>query len=121
MADEKKNEVAKKTAETAKKDQKTKLKKEGNVFLRAWKRIKKFFKDEKGECKKVVWPSGKTVVKSSLVVLAVVAIAGVVIFGIDQGLSALLQLLVGLAKGSEETAEAAAEATSGMINAFFGF
>lgn len=117
MADEKKNEVAKKTAETAKNDQKNKPKKEGNVFSRAWKRIKKFFKDEKGECKKVVWPSAKTVVKSSLVVLAVVALTGVVIFGIDQGLSALLKLLVGLADKTDETAAA----TSGMINAFFGF
>ena len=120
MADEKK-EVVKKTAETAKKEQKSKPKKEGNVFSRAWKRIKKFFKDEKGECKKVVWPSAATVVKSSLVVLAVVAVTTVVIYGIDQGLSALLQLLVGLAKGSEETTEAAADAASGMIHAFFGF
>ncbi|MBO4339439.1 MAG: preprotein translocase subunit SecE [Clostridia bacterium] len=114
MADEKK-EVVKKTAETKK------PKKDGNVFSRAWKRIKKFFKDEKGECKKVVWPSAKTVVKSSLVVLAVVAVTTIVIYGIDQGLSALIQLLVGLAKGSKETTEAAAEATSGMIRAFFGF
>jgi preprotein translocase subunit SecE len=116
MADEKNNEVVKKTAETAKKS-----KKEGNVFSRVWKRIKKFFKDEKGECKKVVWPSAKTVVKSSLVVLAVVAVTTIVIYGIDQGLSALLQLLVGLANGSEDEAEAAADAASGMINAFFGF
>ena len=118
MADEKNNEVVKKTAETAKK---SKPKKEGNVFSRIWKRIKKFFKDEKGECKKVVWPSFKTVVKSSLVVLAVVAVTTFVIYGFDLGLSAILQLLVGLAKGSGETTEAAAEATSGMINAFFGF
>lgn len=117
MADEKKNEVAKNTAETVKKDQKNKPNKEGNIFSRIWKRIKKFFKDEKGECKKVVWPSAGTVVKSSLVVLAVVAVTTVVIFGIDQGLSAILQLLVGLANGKEE----AAEATSGMITAFFGF
>ena len=115
MADEKNNEVVKKTAETKK------PKKEGNIFSRAWKRIKKFFKDEKGECKKVVWPSAKTVVKSSLVVLAVVAVTTIVIYGIDQGLSALLQLLVGFAKGSGEETEAAAEATSGMIHAFFGF
>lgn len=120
MADEKKNEVVKKTAETAKRDKKNKPKKEGNVFSRAWKRIKKFFKDEKGECKKVVWPSAATVVKSSLVVLAVVALTTVVIFAFDRGLSALLQLLVGLANGGE-TAEEAAAATSGMISAFFGF
>jgi preprotein translocase subunit SecE len=119
MADEKKKEVAKKTAETAKKEQKSKPAKEGNIFSRAWKRIKKFFKDEKGECKKVVWPSAKTVVKSSLVVLAVVLITGVVIFGIDQGLSALLMLLKQLA---EKTAEKASDAsTASMINAFFGF
>ena len=38
MADEKNNEVVKKTAETAKK---SKPAKEGNIFSRAWKRIKK--------------------------------------------------------------------------------
>lgn len=116
MADEKKNEVVKKTAETAKKP-----KKEGNIFSRAWKRIKKFFKDEKGECKKVVWPSAQTVVKSSLVVLAVVAITTLVIYGIDQGLSALLKLLTDIASGSEKTTEVAAEATGGMISSFLGF
>ena len=118
MADEKNNEVVNKTAETAKK---SKPNKEGNILSRIGRRIKKFLKDEKGECKKVVWPSAKTVVKSSLVVLAVVAVTTIVIYAFDQGLSALIQLLVGLAKGSSDTAEEAEEAVSGMIHAFFGF
>ena len=120
MADEMKKEV-KKTAETAKKDtkkSKPQSKKEGNIFSRAWKRIKKFFKDEKGECKKVVWPSAKTVFKSSCVVLAVVALVGIVIYGIDTGLSQLLKLLVKLASDAGETAT---DAAMGIMNAFFGF
>jgi len=118
MADEIKKEVNEKTAETAKKDQKNSKPKSSKKGMGIWKRIKKFFKDEKGECKKVVWPSAKTVVKSSAVVLAVVAVAGLAIFGIDQGLSYLLKFIVGLAdKTTEETTAAATAA----INAFFGF
>ncbi|MBR6005035.1 MAG: preprotein translocase subunit SecE [Clostridia bacterium] len=34
---------------------------EGNIFQRAGKAIKKFFKDLRGEVKKIVWPDAKTV------------------------------------------------------------
>jgi preprotein translocase subunit SecE len=117
MADEINKEVTKKTADAAKKANKPK--KEGNIFSRAWKRIKKFFKDEKGECKKVVWPNAKTVVKSSCVVLAVVIVVGLVIYGFDTGISQLLGLLKSIAEkaGDNNTTEAA----EGMIRAFLGF
>ena len=116
MADEIKKEVTKKTDDTAKKA--SKPKKEGNIFSRIWKRVKKFFKDEKGECKKVVWPSAKTVVKSSCVVLAVVIVVGLVIYGFDTGISQLLGLLKSVAENAGETTTAAAE---GMIGTFLGF
>ena len=116
MADEINKEVTKKTADTAKKANKPK--KEGNIFSRIWKRIKKFFKDEKGECKKVVWPSAKTVFKSSCVVLAVVVVVGLVIFGIDQGISALLGLLKTIA---ENAGKESAETAEGMIGSFLAF
>lgn len=131
MADENKKEVTEETAETAKKDIKKekpakpakaakqpKPKKDGNIFVRAGRRIKKFFKDEKGECKKVVWPSGKTVLKSSGVVLLVVAVTSAVIYGFDQGLSQLLKLLIDLAGKSDTTTTTA---VASMITAFFGF
>ena len=51
-------------------------------------KIKKFFKDFRGEVKKIVWPDAKMVLKSTGVVLLVVAILSLIIYGIDQGLSA---------------------------------
>ena len=51
-------------------------------------KIKKFFKDFRGEVKKIVWPDAKMVLKSTGVVLLVVAILSIIIYGIDQGLSA---------------------------------
>ena len=100
-------------------------KKDGNIFSRAWKAIKKFFKDVRGECKKVVWPDAKTVIKSTGVVLLCVAVLGVIIWLIDTGLSELVKLLVNAAKnasenGAETTTEAA-EAVAGMIHGFLGF
>ncbi len=112
MADKKENaasEVKKnKTAD------KPKVKK-GNPFKRAGKAIKEFFKNFKGECKKITWPSGKTVLNSSLVVIAVVAIVGLVIFAFDTGITAAIDALVGLA--SDHKAKAAAD-TASMIFPF---
>ena len=80
--------------------------------------IKKFFKELRGESKKVVWPDRKTVLKSSLVVIVSVVIIGVVIWLIDTGLSELVKLLINLASKSGSGAEAA---TAGAITAnFFG-
>ena len=79
-----------------------------NVFVRMGKGAKRFFKDFKGESKKIVWPDAKTVLKSTGVVILVVAIVSVVIFGIDQGLSAGITGLKKLAAGDETTVSAEA-------------
>lgn len=129
MADEIKKDSAetpakeKKKADSSKKANTSKEKK-GNIFVRMWKAVKKFFKDIKGECKKVVWPSAKTVLKSSGIVLACVAIVGVVIWLIDTGLSEVIKLLINLAEKVSENSESALEATktvaTGLIHGFFG-
>lgn len=84
---------AEKAAEKAKKERikQSKPKKEGNAFSRAGAGIKKFWKDFTGTCKKVVWPSGKQVLKSSLVVLVSIIVVGAVIFGFDTGINALFE------------------------------
>lgn len=91
------------TAEVTKKDKKTDApaKKKGIVLKNVGAKIKKFFKDFKGEWKKVTWPSGQTVLKNSLVVIVIVAILGVALLLIDGGLSAIIDMLVGLAAKSE--------------------
>ena len=106
-----KDKKAEKPAKTAKvKDKKP------NVFVRMGRSIKKFFKELRGESKKVVWPDRKTVLKSSLVVIVSVVIIGVVIWLIDTGLSELVKLLINLASTSGGGAEAA---TAGAITANF--
>ncbi|MCH5191045.1 MAG: preprotein translocase subunit SecE [Oscillospiraceae bacterium] len=85
-------------------------------FKKIGEAIKKFFKDFKGECKKINWPSGKTVLNNSLVVIVVVIIVGLVIFAIDTGLSTIIDALVGLA--SKGNAKDAAETAAEMIRLF---
>mgnify|MGYP003308009317 CR=1 FL=1 len=58
--------------------------------------VKKFFRDCKGEFKKIVWPTFPSVAKSTFVTLVMCAITGVVIVAFDAGLSALVRLLTNL-------------------------
>ncbi len=108
-----KNEVstaAEKVAAAEKKKDKKPANPNGNWFQRAGKAIKKFCKDLKGEIKKIVWPDAKTVLKSTLVVLVMVAICGAVIFIIDTLLSKGIDGLQNLAENKavvEETTKAA--------------
>ena len=53
----------------------------------------RFFHDVKGEFKKIAWPSKKSAMKNTLVVLGVVAIVGVSIWVIDLVLGLLMSLL----------------------------
>ncbi|MCM1545335.1 MAG: preprotein translocase subunit SecE [Ruminococcus sp.] len=87
-----------------------------NVFSRMGTGTKRFFKDFKGESKKIVWPDAKTVLKSTGVVILVVAIVSIIIWGIDTGLSAGISGLKHLAAGEEttisETVEGSDETTA---------
>lgn len=74
-----------------------------NVFSRMGSGMKRFFKDFKGESKKIVWPDAKTVLKSTGVVILVVAIVSIIIWGIDTGLTAGISGLKHLAAGEETT------------------
>ena len=93
MADEKKNAVNNaKTSETAKsekKDKKAKKDKKPSRFSpkNIFKSIGRFFKDLRGETKKIVWPGRKMVIKSTGVVLAVILVIGAGIWLIDYALA----------------------------------
>lgn len=81
-----------KTAES-KKSKKTAKKspdKKPNIFKRMWKGLKGVF----SELKKVSWPKGKDVAKSTSVVLIVVVLFFAVLFGIDYVLTGLMNLVV---------------------------
>ncbi|HOO06219.1 MAG: preprotein translocase subunit SecE [Ruminococcus sp.] len=56
-------------------------------------KIVKWFKDLKIEFKKVVWPSKKTVINNTSVVLAVVAASAVLVGLLDEGFLALMRLI----------------------------
>ena len=85
---------AEKAAKKAKQERikQSKPKKDGSAFSRAGKTVKKFFKDFTGTCKKIVWPTGKQVVKNSLVVLATIIVIGAVVALIDFGLTKIFDL-----------------------------
>lgn len=89
MADEKKVTDAEVAAKKAKKADKKKSKKEPSKFSpkNIGKGIARFFKDLRGETKKIVWPGAKMVVKSTGVVLATVLILGAGIWIIDFAIS----------------------------------
>ena len=59
-------------------------------------RMGKYFRDLRGEFKKIIWPTVPTVVRNTVVTLAMCAIMGLVICLFDLGLSALVNLLVSL-------------------------
>lgn len=64
--------------------------KKKNIFVR----IGSFFRACIGECKKITWPTVPQTFKNFGVVLVVIIVAGLFIFGLDQGLYALLNLVM---------------------------
>lgn len=85
-------------ADNAKKTEKKPEKKE-NPFVRFFKRIVKFFKDCKGEMKKIVWPTPKAVFKNTGVVLVTILVLGLFVFALDTVFMNLLSLVMDVAKG----------------------
>ena len=81
MADKK--SAAKAETKPAKKPQAKTVKKPNKVV--------KYFKDLKSEFKKVVWPSKKTVVNNTSVVLVAMIFSGLAIWGIDSAFAAALK------------------------------
>ena len=67
-------------------------KKKTNVFARLFKYLRECI----GELKKITWPTFSQTTKNFGIVLLVILIAGAIIFALDQGLYALLGLVMGL-------------------------
>ena len=95
MADENKlstvEETDSKAAKTEKDAKPAKEKKPG-----FGKKVGKYFRDSKGEFKKIIWPTLPSVVRNTGVTLAMCAVLGVLICVFDLGLSKLIELLVSL-------------------------
>lgn len=65
-------------------------KKKPNVFARLFKYLRECI----GEMKKITWPTVSQTTKNFGVVMIVIILAGVLIYGLDQGLYALLNLIM---------------------------
>ena len=61
-----------------------------NIF----KRTARFYREVVAELKKVTWPTRKELVTSSIAVIVFIAIFMVILFGIDTGFTALINLIV---------------------------
>ena len=114
MAEKKKNdetlEAAEKVAKAVKEKKQNANKPKGDkpgVFSRMGKAIAKFFKNFRGETKKIVWPDAKTVFKNTGIVLIVIIVIGAFIWLIDFGLSKSVNGLSDLADkvGATQDAE----------------
>lgn len=117
MAKDQNSEAAKKVADAEKASKKKSAKKDGkpNIFVRAIKAIGKFFKDLKGEIKKIVWPGAKLVLKNTGIVLVVVLIVGVAIWAVDLACAAGLGAIFNIDLGADAT-----EAVTTAVNNIAG-
>ena len=105
MADEKKVTDAEVAEKKAKKADNKKAKKAPSKFSpkNIGKGIARFFKDHRGETKKIVWPDAKMVVKSTGVVLATVLILGAGVWILDFATSGAITAVMNAANETEVT------------------
>ena len=71
--------------------------KKPTALVRFAKKMTKFFRDCKGEVKKIVWPAPKSVFKNMGVVLVTMLIVGLFVFGLDTLFMKLLSLVMAVA------------------------
>ena len=71
------------------------VKKTENGFVRFVKRVTKFFRDCRGEVKKIVWPTRQQTINNTLVVLGCCLVLGVFIWILDAIFGFGFQTLVG--------------------------
>ena len=58
------------------------------------KKITRYFKDLRGEYKKIVWPTKKQIVNNTLVVIAVVIVLGAFVAGLDAVLGLIVRFVL---------------------------
>ncbi len=72
----------------------TKADKKKQDSKKAANKVSRYFKELRGETKKVVWPGKKQIINNTLVVLAAVVLVAVFIGGLDILLSLLVKLIL---------------------------
>jgi len=71
-------------------------KKEPNFFVRAGRRIARWFREMRSELKKVVWPTPSQITNNSWVVIVSVLAVGLVIAGLDFVMQTVVNALAGI-------------------------
>ena len=94
MADNKENKEKKSADKEAEKKVNEKNAKKAEAAKNPKRSPLKWFKEARAEFKKVTWPTPRQVMKNTSVVLTILAIAGIAIWGLDQGLDALFALIL---------------------------
>ena len=94
MSEENKNLTSTETVKVEKKA-KTGANKKPNIFVRAWKKICKFFGDVKGEMKKVVWTPKDELNKNTKLVLATIVVVAAAIAVVDVLFSWIINSIAG--------------------------
>lgn len=87
--------MAKNKENTASEVSEKKDKKEKKSEKKQPNKVAKWFKDLKIEFKKVVWPTKKTVINNTGIVLLVVAVSAVLVGALDFGFLGLMRLIYG--------------------------
>lgn len=70
--------------------------KKPNVFVRMGRGIARFFRDTRGEMKKIIWPSRKQVRNNFIVVAVFVILAALLIFALDTLFLYLIRFVMNL-------------------------
>ncbi len=68
------------------------------AFARVGRNIAKFLRDTRGEAKKMIWPTPRTVFKNTGVVLVTIVVIGLFVVGLDFVFVNLLSLIMSIAK-----------------------
>lgn len=109
MANKESSEAAKKIAKAEKEKTANKPKKnKKNIF----KVIARFFKDLKGEVKKITWPGAKDVLKGTAITIACIAVIGIAVFLVDFGLTNGIDALRTVAENRTTTTTEASTTTT---------
>jgi len=103
--DEKRGQEAKEAKKKLKEAEKakspgTKKAKADKADKKKSKKAKRFWKDFRGESKKIVWPDFKTVMKNTGIVLVTVVVIGAMVWILDFILSGSVRRLKNLAQGA---------------------
>ncbi len=74
--------------------------KKPNIFVRAGKRIARWFREMRSELKKVVWPTKSQIINNTLIVLASVLVVGVCVWVFDAVANLVVQGIIKLCTGA---------------------